>query len=383
MSVILTVNPGTSSKKFALHAEENIKLELRFEQSNSGCELVTQAAGTVQKSELIQKKEYDSAIEMVATRTGLFIEGRRLPSIEFVVVLVAIPGTFFQKHAVIDEGYIVELKKRESASLKVSRLLKEIAQLKKVFPAATIVAASDTAFYKTLPDTARRFSISNTDTSELDLYRFGKQGLSVSSVTHRIEKVIGQKPSQLVVCHIGSQVSVSAVKKGNAVDYTNCTSGFDVDSTALLSVMRSKNFRPNEAELYLKTSTGLLGMTGEADFRQLLARKAAGETEATYALNHYAYQLQKAIAASVLSVGVADAIVFTGTAAVRSPELRSLIAGNLSSLGIKLSQERNDSLVGKDGIVSERTSPAKIVVMKTDEVGELVRVVTELNLQNK
>jgi len=187
-----------------------------------------------------------------------------------------------------------------------------------------------------------------------------------------------------VVCHIGSGTSVTAVKDGKSVETTmgfSPSTGLpmgsragDLDNAALLELMRRKHWRTAEAELYINTNGGLAGVAKESDIRRLLDRRSKNDATARQALEMYAYNIQKAIAAQTVALRGIDVLVFTATAAVRSSELRSLILSGLSYLGIQMSKDRNELLVGKDGVISVRNSAVKVVVMRTDEMGEMALV---------
>jgi acetate kinase len=123
--------------------------------------------------------------------------------------------------------------------------------------------------------------------------------------------------------------------------------------------------------MYINTNGGLAGMAGEGDIRRLLDRRAQNDAVASHALDVFAYNIQKAIAAQSVALGGLDVIVLTATAATRSSELRSLVLDGLSHLGVQVSKDRNDMLVSKDGVISVRNSAVKVVVIRTDEMGEM------------
>jgi acetate kinase len=290
---------------------------------------------------------------------------------------------------VIDDEYIAKLKVRQaSAPLHIPIMLREIHNAHYHFPNVRLIAASDSAFHRDMPPRARNYSIAAKDAEELDLYRFGYHGLSVSSVVGRIHAVVGASPERMIVCHIGNGTSVTAVKKGKSVE---TTMGFapatgvimgsragDIDSAALLELMKAKNYRPADAELYINTNGGLQGLAGNADIRMLLERRSQGDLIAAQTLDMFSYHLQKAIAAQTVALGGLDVLVLTATASVRSSALRGLVTANLRHLGIHISQDRNELMVGKDGIISVRNSPVKVVVMRTDEMAEMAGVVAEV-----
>jgi acetate kinase len=188
----------------------------------------------------------------------------------------------------------------------------------------------------------------------------------------------------LVVCHIGSGVSVSAIKNGAGVETTmgySPVSGIpmgtrasDLDPGALLEIIRRKKMSPSEAVVYLNKDGGLLGLSGDGDIRRLLDRRAKGDMAATTALDIFAYHIQKAIAASTVALQGMDVLVLTGTAALRSSELRALITSHLAYLGVDIDTNRNDVLVGKEGVISIHNAEVKVVVMRTDEMREMARI---------
>ena len=314
MGTTLVVNPGSSSKKYALYSEGVLQLEVRFEDTNTGFEICSQKTGAHQVCEPVAQSEFDSALLRVAEVVDSHIASCRLEAVDKIAVRVVAPGTFFQRHALVDDDYLKELRKKEStAPLHVPTVLREILALKERFPQVKLIAASDSAFHSEIPAKAREYSFPASDTKEFDIHRFGYHGLSVASAVRRIHPLIGQEPERLIVCHVGNGVSVTAVKNGKSIE---CSMGFspstglpmgsrggDIDTAALLELMRVKNLRPGEAEMYLNRSSGLRGMSGDSDIRQLLERRAHNDAVATHALDVFAYSVQKAIAASTVGLG--------------------------------------------------------------------------------
>ncbi len=392
MATTLVVNPGSSSRKYALYRSGQPVLDIRFENTNNGFEMCSQTSGTQQICEAIKETEFSDAFARVvdAVDSYLFREERG-KKLDAVVIRVVAPGTFFQRHAIIDDSYVAELKRRENtAPLHIPIIMREVESARRHFKLVKIIAASDSAFHSELPPIAREYSIATEDANQFDIHRFGYHGLSVASIVRRIHALIGQDPEKLIVCHIGSGTSVTAVKNGKSVETTmgfSPSSGLpmgsragDIDAAALLELIRVKHWRPIDAEMYINTNGGLTGMAQESDIRRLLDRRAQNDATARHALDVFAYNIQKAIAAQTVALGGLDVIVLTATAAIRSSELRSIILQGLSHLGVQVSKDRNDLLVGKDGVISVRNSPVKVVVMRTDEMGEMAQVAERMAL---
>ena len=390
MGTTLVVNPGSSSKKYALYKEGQVIFEMSFEGGNAGYEVCIQKQGIRQVCESITQSDFNIAFAKVAAAVKEYSDSESC-SLQAISVRVVAPGTVFQKHTVVDEAYIALLRNKElSAPLHIPNILKEIQSCREHFPNVRIIAASDSAFHFSLPFVAREFSLQREDALALDIHRFGFHGLSVASVTHRLHSVTGREPEKLIVCHIGNGVSITAVKDGKSVETSmgySPVSGVpmgsrasDLDPGSLLEIMRIKNMRPSDATVYLNTCGGLSGLAGDGDIRRLLDRRAHGEETATLALNHFTYQIRKEILSATVSLGGIDTLVLTGTAAFRSAELRALVIKDLEYMNIRIDENRNDVLVGKEGVISTHSQEIKVVVMRTDEMREMARVADQLDL---
>ncbi len=381
MSVILVINPGSTSKKYALYHERKAVMSYQFEKTASAFELSSTSKTGVQDYKRIDMEGYTSALTTVATAIKKYLEEKSL-TLDSVCIRIVSPGSNFQNHQLVDEALVIALRQKEmSVPLHVPVTLQEIQECQKLFPETPFYAISDSAFHSTLMKKARDFSIDRSDAETYDIYRFGYHGLSVASVVRRVHPLTGINPKRLVVCHVGGGVSVTAVKDGRSVETTmgyTPTSGLpmgsrtgDVDPGALLQLMRAKNLKPSEAEMYIHIKGGLQGLSEDTDIRHLLDRRAKGDAIATETLDLFVYHIQKAIAAATVSLGGLDMIVFTGTACTRSATLRKMIASDLDYLGVSVDENKNEALVGLDGVFSAHKAEVKLVAVKTDEMGEM------------
>jgi acetate kinase len=320
MGTTLVINPGSSSRKYELYRGSEKLLDVRFEKTDNGFEACMASSQSKQTCSAVTEFAFkDSIGELVGliNSNGRSENGFSVDDIDTVVVRIVAPGSYFQQHHVITKEFVQKLKAAtDEAPLHIPAMLGAITKVQTHFPAATWVAASDSAFHATLPPRARSYSIPAADAKTCEIYRFGYHGLSVASIARRIHSVIGQEPERMIVCHIGSGTSVTAVKRGQSVD----------------------------------TSMGY----GPASGVPMSSRAGAIDNPALFALMRHK------------SLHPADA--------VRSSTLRQLILDRLGHLGISYSEDRNDALVGKDGVISTRNSLVKVVVMRTDEMGEMVAV---------
>jgi acetate kinase len=385
MAVTLIINPGSSSKKYTLARDGRPVSTFRFERNEQSYELCREHNGAEQKCEGVTDIVYRSALSHVITVA--IAEGiiSSITEIERVGVRVVAPGTFFQSHRLVDGAYIDALRAREAvAPLHIPHTVSELAEVLRLLPEARIIGVSDSAFHQTMPREAREYAIEAEDTVTYDLYRFGYHGLSYASLARQLPQLLRGHASKVIACHIGSGMSMCALRHGESVD---TTMGFgpgsglmmgtrvgDVEPAVLLELMRIHHMKPLDMQTYLQTRGGFEGQTGESDFRHLLARLEAGDETVVSAFRQCIYRFQKTVGAYHAILGGLDAIVFTATAAERSPWLRALFLAGLEHMGIVLDETRNDEMVSRDGIVSPVGAPVMVAVLRTNEFNEILTV---------
>ena len=384
MAFTLVINPGSSSKKFALFSSRTLLLEAYVERLADGYEMCTTIGGEQQKCDLLNRDQYNGSLGQFldgAIKRGLLTD---YTDVAKVALRVVAPGTYFQQHRLIDEEYLRKLEDLSKvAPLHIPHLLQEIRVTKQILPQSKLVGVSDSAFHASMPEITKRYSIPESDAKQFDIYHFGYHGLSVASVLARADMVAREPLRKVIVCHIGSGVSITAVKNGKSVDTTMGyapgsgllmgTRAGDLPTGAMLSLMQQKNLKPADALVYLQTNSGLKGLSGESDLRILLERRAQGHTKAVAAIDTFIYQLQKAIGGYIATLGGVEAIILTATASQRSPQLRQLLIEPLAPLGIILDKEKNDVAINKEAVISTQGSPIKVLVIKTCEAEEILK----------
>ena len=385
MGITLVVNPGSTSRKYVLYNGTDQLLELAFEQAGEGHEVCTRKEGVAQTCGSITDTEFSAAVQQVATETEKYLS-QLSTTLDVIGVRVVAPGTHFQRHQIIDDAFMYRLRQIESAApLHLPALIREIDQLRLSFPGTPLIAVSDSAFHATMPTCARDYSLPQNDTEMYDIHRFGYHGLSVASVLGGAATQLKYVPARVIVVHVGGGVSVTAVRDGKSIDTTMGfapgsglvmgSRGGDVDAGALLYLMQKSRLDPLAAEIVLQKQSGLYALAGESDLRRLLERQANGDVVATSALTVFMYHLQKTIGGFAAVLGGLDAIVLTATAMERSATLRSQLCSRLRyPLGVQIGAERNESIVGRDGIISSAGSVVPVVVVRTGEMFEIKRI---------
>ncbi len=385
MAITLIVNPGSSSKKYALYDGEGCIYAAHVEHDEKGITICLAVNDVADRCLSLGEESYHTSLldfieralaeKVIASATDISVVGVR----------VVAPGTHFIDHRIVDDVYMRELKKAATrAPLHVPHTERELAVLRQALPHAKIVGVSDSAFHRTMPEPAREYSLPPSVTRMYDLRRYGYHGISMSSVCEKVARQLGGMPERMVACHIGSGVSVTAIERGRSLDTTmgyapgsgllmGSRAG-DVDAGALLALMQERRLKPVDVELYLQTEGGLKGLSGESDLRTLLNRRVQGDTVATSTIDHYVYAIAKAIGAMTVALGGADVLVFTATAAERSPILRKLIVDRIAPLGILVDPNKNHFFVSKDGEITGVDSQTRVLVVKSDEAAAMLRI---------
>lgn len=377
----LVLDPGSASKKCALYAgnEEIFKIHLEKEDGKfvGG---VTTKSGTEKLS--VTEKEYGSALAYIL---GLLKEEKIISDdseISGVGLRIVAPGKYFLENRIIDTEFVENLEMAcEEAPLHVTEALKEIKEIQAILPGVKIAGISDSAWNSTMNESAKYYSIPEDIGGKYGIYRFGYHGISMQSVVSKIKKE-GAVPSRMIICHIGSGSSITAVKDGKCFDtsmgftplegVTMATRIGNIDAGAVLYILKKTGMKPDELGAILNNKCGLLGLSGKStDTRDLIALEEKGDEKAKLALEKFAYDVRKYIGGYMATLGGLDMLVFTATIGERSFIMRERICEGLAELGIVLNKAKNDATVAVDAFIQSTNSKVKIAVLTTDELGEI------------
>lgn len=275
--------------------------------------------------------------------------------------------------------------------------LQGIELCEKLFPAVTQFAVFDTAFHSTLPPQAYRYAIP-ASWHALGVRRYGFHGNSHLHVARKAAQSL-RKPlhaCNLITLHLGNGASVTAIAQGKSVDtsmgFTPLeglvmgSRGGDLDSgiPGFISTQTGKPLAAIEHDLWHES--GLKGLAGCNDMRQLQARADQGDADAALAIDLFCYRARKYIGAYLAVLGQVDAIVFTGGIGENAALIRERIAGPLRALSIYLDSDRNKQVnlaasPSNDGgceVASAPDSPIAVLVIATNEELEMAQQVADL-----
>jgi acetate kinase len=242
---------------------------------------------------------------------------------------------------------------------------------------AAHVAVFDTAFHATIPEEAARYAIPEPWTLGGTVRRYGFHGLSVDHATGRASAILGRTPDRLVVLHLGSGCSITAVSRGRSVDTTMGftpleglmmgTRSGSIDPGLLLHVMTALGLDPAAAREGLESRSGLLAIAGSADLRAVLRDADGGSAKARLAYAMFVHGIVRYTGAMIGSLGGLDALVFTGGAGENSARLRADAAAAFAFAGVEIDARANEACV-PDASIGRGRVPVMVVVAREDLV---------------
>ncbi len=271
----------------------------------------------------------------------------------------------------------------ELAPLHNPAALAGIRTARRYYPLLKNIAVFDTAFHHTLPRRAYTYPFPKEINEKYHVRRYGFHGTSHQFVAQKAAEYLKTDISTLriISCHLGNGCSADAIEFGRSVDTSMGITPIeglvmgsragDIDTGILLDIMRKENMSPDAALAMLSSKSGLLGLTGTSDMREVEAMAADGNDDARLAIYVFAHRLRKYIGAYAAVMGGVDAIVFTGGIGQNSAMIRHRAVQRLDFLGAVIDEERNhDAKVSVENPVFEIStswSRCKILVVRTDE----------------
>lgn len=255
----------------------------------------------------------------------------------------------------------------------------------KALPGVPQVAVFDTAFHRTLKPAAYTYAIDAKLAAKHDIRRYGFHGTSFKYVSARAAEFLG-KPladTKLIILHLGNGASACAIDGGVSVDTSMGmtpleglvmgTRSGDLDPAILSYLHHQAGLGFNQLDDLLNHQSGLLGLTGSGDMRDVQTKASAGDDGAEAALAVYRHRIRHYVGAYLAVLGRADAVVFTAGVGENSVPLRRQSLAGLEGLGISVDQKRNASRARHARYISPDGSPVAVLVIPTNEELEIAR----------
>ena len=290
-------------------------------------------------------------------------------------------GSRFLSAVVVDSevrhalGELVDL-----APLHQPKSLAALDAVSQALPGLPAVACFDTAFHATLPDAAFTYALPASWSGRLGVRRYGFHGLSHAWIARRAPSLVGASGAssglRIVSCHLGAGASLCAILGGRSVDTTMgftpleglvmATRSGSVDPGLVLWLLSRGDVSEDELGHTLEHESGLLGLSGSPDMREVLARAGGGDAASRLALDVYLHRLRGLIASMTAALGGLDVLAFTGGVGEHSAEIRDGAAAGLSFLGVGVDGARNEGASG-DVDISGAGAGVRTVVIRARE----------------
>ena len=376
--IVLAVNSGSSSLKFGLyrHPPGDCNPQLQLAGGASG---IGHANGRLQIEDASGKSLLDEAYTLSSQGHALkeILDaahrfGHGTPSA--IGHRVVHGGPHLRDHQLIDEALMKKLEAAtQFAPIHIPAALKLIRETEKLLPEAQQYACFDTAFHRTMPETARHFPLPQR-LYDMGIERYGFHGLSYESIVVRLKPNI---PARVVCAHLGSGASLACLRDGQSIDTSMgmtpvggipmATRSGDFDPGVVLYLMRTEELNADQLESLLNHGSGLGALSGgESDMRLLEQSAAAGDPRAQLAIEVFTHAVRKWIGAYAAQLGGLDLLVFTGGIGEHSAAVRNWICDGLDFLGVTS---------------GDPALCAKVRVLTSEEELQIARIVCRLRSQ--
>ena len=290
-------------------------------------------------------------------------------------------GEKFNRSVVINDEVLSVFKEcTDLAPLHNPANLKGVEAVAELMPGLPQVGVFDTAFHQTMPKKAFMYAIPYELYEKYGVRRYGFHGTSHRYVARRVCDFLGVHPEKqrIITCHIGNGGSVAAVKYGECIDTSMGltpleglmmgTRSGDIDGGAITFIQKKLGLDADGMSALLNKKSGVAGITGGmSDMRDVENAAEAGEERAQLALDMYFYRIKKYIGAYAAVMGGADIIVFTAGVGENQAGMREEVCRDMEWMGVKINNELNASVRGKEVELSTPDSKVKVCVIPTDE----------------
>ncbi|MFI6561952.1 acetate kinase [Streptomyces sp. NPDC050534] len=398
-SRVLVLNSGSSSVKYQLlDMREGSRLaaglvERIGEQTSRLKHTCLTSGDTRERSGPIA--DHDAALKAVAEeldRDGLGLDSPDLAAIGHRVVH---GGMFFTEPTVIDDEVLAEIERLiPVAPLHNPANLTGIRTARALRPDLPQVAVFDTAFHTTMPESAARYALDPKIADRYRIRRYGFHGTSHAYVSRETARLLGKDPSEVnvIVLHLGNGASASAVEKGRCVDTSMGltpleglvmgTRSGDLDPAVIFHLARVGKMSMDEIDTLLNKRSGLFGLCGDNDMREIRRRIDEGDEEAQLAFDIYIHRLKKYIGAYYAVLGRVDAIAFTAGVGENASPVREAAVAGLEDLGLAVDGELNTVRSDEPRLISPAHARVAVAVVPTDEELEIATQTYELVAKN-
>ncbi|MEU5238111.1 acetate kinase [Streptomyces lydicus] len=388
---VLVLNSGSSSVKYQLLDMADgrrlaVGLVERIGEENSRLAHTPLATGGEKRETEGAIADHETALKAVAAELSADGLGLDSPQLAAIGHRVVHGGLRFTEPTVIDDAVLKEIERLVPvAPLHNPANITGIRTAQALRPDLPQVAVFDTAFHSTMPEYAARYAIDVETADAHRVRRYGFHGTSHAYVSRRTAALLGKDPSEVnvIVLHLGNGASASAVAGGRCVDTSMGltpleglvmgTRSGDIDPAVTFHLKRVAGMSADEIDELLNKKSGLLGLCGDNDMREIRRRIDEGDERATLAFDIYIHRLKKYIGAYYAVLGRVDAVVFTAGVGENAAPVREAAVAGLEELGLAVDAGLNAVRSDEPRLISPEYARVAVAVVPTDEELEIAQ----------
>ncbi|MDH6116301.1 acetate kinase [Kitasatospora sp. GAS204A] len=386
---ILVLNAGSSSVKYQLiDMVDGTRLAAGLVEriGEHGGRLLHTPHGGERRESTRPFPDHAAALKAMAEELAADGLGLDSPDLAAVGHRVVHGGKRFTAPTVVDDEVLTEIRRLVPvAPLHNPANITGIEVARALRPDLPQIAVFDTAFHTTIPEHAARYAIDPAVADEHRVRRYGFHGTSHQYVSRATARLLGRAPSELnvIVLHLGNGASASAVAGGVCVETSMGltpleglvmgTRSGDIDPGVIFHLHRVGGLSIDEIDELLNRRSGLLGLCGENDMREVMRRTEAGDPAAELAFNAYVHRLRKYLGGYYAVLGRVDAIAFTAGVGENAAPVRAAATAGLEALGIAVDPELNSVRSTEARVISPPYARVTVAVVPTDEELEIAQ----------
>jgi len=383
--IVLSVNAGSSSLKFTAFEmpEEKKLISGYFQRIGIGNSFYTLKVNGERKEIEKEIKNHSKAFQILIQE---LIENKivkDLKEIKGIGHRVVHGGEYFKDSTIITEDVIKKIEELNSlAPLHNPPALIGIKAAMEVFKDAIQTVVFDTSFHQTMEKENYLYALPMKWYQDYKIRKYGMHGTSHKYITERMVEILGKKDTKLIICHIGSGASISAIKNGQCI---NTSMGFtpnaglimgtrcgDIDASILPYMMKNANMSPDEIDNILNKESGVLAISEKySDMRDIYDNVKLGEEKSVLALNMFVKRIVDYIAKYYFELEGCDAIIFTAGVGENGAFERKKVVEKLKFLGVTLDYDFNEQIASyhdiHEGKITTENSSIPVYVVPTDE----------------
>jgi len=393
---VLVINCGSSSLKYQLR-----DMDTESVLASGVVERIGEPVGRITHTELpeddaAEKHAEERPIPDHVEAMRLMVEkllARAISSLDEIDAIghrVVQGGESFSHPELVDDRVVETIRANIPLAPVHSSNTTGIVEARKIFGDTPNVVVFDTDFHLTMPDYAYMYPLPLSFYKDLKIRKYGFHGTSHKYVSRKAAEYLGKAPAEvnLITIHLGNGCSMDAVQGGKCVDTTMGLTPLaglmmgtrcgDIDPAILPFLAKNQSMTLDEIDAAMNFKSGLLGISGTGDMRDVHAARAKGDDNARLAFEMFAYRVKKFIGSFLAVLGTVNALVFTAGIGENDVDVRAEACKGLEPLGIRIDPVKNAKRAPGIREIQADDSPVKILIVPTNEELEIARCTVEI-----